>query len=154
MPDRPTPGSPQDWLARAKSDLTFVLLPLPVGAFYEDLCSWAEGQSDDLAWGTGRERGSFSFHYHQDGKPVSVFSVLTDGELWLNLNSMAPKLPLEVLQEFHRALHEIPGFAHIPADFGEWPVVRVGRVFVNQPEALAAFKSAVVQLGKRIHPVG
>ena len=47
--DRPTPGTPQDWLARARSDLALACLPLPQGAFYEDLCfhaqavvSWAE----------------------------------------------------------------------------------------------------------------
>jgi hypothetical protein len=36
--DRPIPGTPQDWLARAKSDLAFACLPLPEGAFHEDLC--------------------------------------------------------------------------------------------------------------------
>jgi len=32
------PGSPQDWLAHAKSDLILARQPLPEGAFYEDLC--------------------------------------------------------------------------------------------------------------------
>jgi HEPN domain-containing protein len=36
------PGSPQDWLARAKSDLILARLPLPEGAFYEDLCFHAQ----------------------------------------------------------------------------------------------------------------
>jgi HEPN domain-containing protein len=40
--DRPIPGSPQDWLAHARSDLTFVRLPLPEGALYEDLCFHAQ----------------------------------------------------------------------------------------------------------------
>ena len=40
--DRPIPGTPQDWLARAKGDLAFVRLPLPEGAFYEDLCFHAQ----------------------------------------------------------------------------------------------------------------
>jgi hypothetical protein len=31
--DRPIPGSPQDWLAHARSDLMFARLPLPEGAF-------------------------------------------------------------------------------------------------------------------------
>lgn len=41
-PVRPMPGSPQDWLARAKSDLILARLPLPEGAFYEDLCFHAQ----------------------------------------------------------------------------------------------------------------
>lgn len=35
---RASPGTPQDWLARAKGDLALARLPLPQNAFYEDLC--------------------------------------------------------------------------------------------------------------------
>ena len=35
-PGRQIPGTPQDWLARARSDLAFARLPLPEGAFFED----------------------------------------------------------------------------------------------------------------------
>lgn len=39
MPDdREIPGSPADWLARARSDLALARVPLPEGAVYEDLC--------------------------------------------------------------------------------------------------------------------
>jgi HEPN domain-containing protein len=41
-PDKMIPGTPQDWLARAKSDLAFARLPLPEGAFYEELCFHAQ----------------------------------------------------------------------------------------------------------------
>jgi hypothetical protein len=37
-PDRATPGSAQDWLARARSDLAIAQSPLPDRAFLEDLC--------------------------------------------------------------------------------------------------------------------
>jgi HEPN domain-containing protein len=36
--DRPIPGSPQEWLARARGDLALARAPLPIGGFYEDLC--------------------------------------------------------------------------------------------------------------------
>jgi HEPN domain-containing protein len=36
--DKEIPGSPREWLLRAKSDLAFARAPLPEGAFYEDLC--------------------------------------------------------------------------------------------------------------------
>ena len=36
--DRPVPGSAEDWLARAEGDLVLARVPLPEGAFYEDLC--------------------------------------------------------------------------------------------------------------------
>lgn len=40
--DRCTPGTPGDWLARAKGDLALARLPLPQGGFYEDLCFHAQ----------------------------------------------------------------------------------------------------------------
>lgn len=36
--DRPVPGSAEDWLMRAEGDLALAKVPLPQGAFYEDLC--------------------------------------------------------------------------------------------------------------------
>lgn len=40
--DRPIPGSPQEWLARARGDLALARVPLPPGGFYEDLCFHAQ----------------------------------------------------------------------------------------------------------------
>ncbi len=40
--DRPVPGSAEDWLARAEGDLALARVPLPEGAFYEDLCFHAQ----------------------------------------------------------------------------------------------------------------
>jgi HEPN domain-containing protein len=40
--DRPAPGTPQDWLVRARGDLVLARQPLPQGAFYEDLCFHAQ----------------------------------------------------------------------------------------------------------------
>ena len=36
--ERETPGSPKEWLARARSDLALAKIPLPSGGAYEDLC--------------------------------------------------------------------------------------------------------------------
>jgi HEPN domain-containing protein len=65
MPDRPAPGSPQGWLARAKSDLAFALLPLPVGAFYEDLCFHAQQAAEKALKAVYRRHG-WSFRYTHD----------------------------------------------------------------------------------------
>ena len=40
--DRPIPGSPQEWLARARGDLALACAHLPLGGFYEDLCFHAQ----------------------------------------------------------------------------------------------------------------
>jgi HEPN domain-containing protein len=36
--DKPVPGSAEDWLTRAEGDLALAKVPLPAGAFFEDLC--------------------------------------------------------------------------------------------------------------------
>jgi HEPN domain-containing protein len=40
--DRSIPGSPQEWLARARGDLALARAPLPPGGFYEYLCFHAQ----------------------------------------------------------------------------------------------------------------
>ncbi len=37
-PERQMPGSPDDWVRRARSGLALAKVPLPEGALYEDLC--------------------------------------------------------------------------------------------------------------------
>ncbi|QXD16597.1 HEPN domain-containing protein [Rhodocaloribacter litoris] len=41
-PESPTPGSPADWLRRARSDLTLARLSPPDGVLREDLCFHAQ----------------------------------------------------------------------------------------------------------------
>jgi len=41
-PQRAQPGSPADWLARARSNLALARQPKPEGAFWEDLCFQAQ----------------------------------------------------------------------------------------------------------------
>jgi len=63
--DRPIPGTPQDWLARARSDLTFSRLPLPKGAFYEDLCFHAH-QAAEKALKAVYQYHGWTFRYTHD----------------------------------------------------------------------------------------
>jgi len=63
--DRPIPGSPQDWLARVKSDLTLARLPLPDGAFYEDLCFHGQQAAEKALKGVYQYHG-WTFRYTHD----------------------------------------------------------------------------------------
>jgi HEPN domain-containing protein len=63
--DRPAPGTPQDWLARAKSDLALARLPLPPGAFYEDLCFHAQQAAEKALKAVYRYHG-WTFRYTHD----------------------------------------------------------------------------------------
>jgi HEPN domain-containing protein len=63
--DRPIPGSPQDWLARAKGDLAIARAPLPEGAFYEDLCFHAQQAAEKALKAVYRHNG-LAFEYTHD----------------------------------------------------------------------------------------
>jgi HEPN domain-containing protein len=62
---RPSPGTPQDWLARAKGDLALARLPLPQNAFYEDLCFHAQ-QAAEKALKAVYQHHGWTFRYTHD----------------------------------------------------------------------------------------
>ncbi len=62
---RPAPGTPQDWLARAKSDLALARLPLPPDALYEDLCFHAQ-QAAEKALKAIYQYHGWTFRYTHD----------------------------------------------------------------------------------------
>jgi len=68
--DRPVPGTAQDWMARAKSDLALARVPLPEGAFYEDLCYHAQQAAEKALKAVYQHRG-WLFRYIHDLKELS-----------------------------------------------------------------------------------
>jgi HEPN domain-containing protein len=62
---RPIPGSPQEWLARARGDLALARAPLPPGGFYEDLCFHAQ-QAPEKALKAVYLHGGWTFRYVHD----------------------------------------------------------------------------------------
>jgi HEPN domain-containing protein len=63
--DRNTPGSPAAWLARAHGDLAIAKVPLPAGAFYEDLRSHAQQAAEKAIKAVYAHRG-LPFRYVHD----------------------------------------------------------------------------------------
>ena len=63
--DRPIPGSAEDWLARARGDLAIAKVPLPVGAFFEDLCFHAQ-QAAGKALNAVYQHHEWPFSYTHD----------------------------------------------------------------------------------------
>lgn len=63
--DKHPPGSPEDWLARAEGDLAIAGVPLPKGAFYEDLCFHAQ-QAAEKALKAVYVRHGLRFQYTHD----------------------------------------------------------------------------------------
>ncbi len=64
-PERPVPGSPADWLQRARSDLALAGVSLPDDAFYEDLCFHAQQAAEKAIKGVYRAHQR-EFRYTHD----------------------------------------------------------------------------------------
>jgi len=60
-----TPGSPSDWLRRARSDLALAKAPLPAGALYEDLCFHAQQAAEKAVKAAYRAK-RHEFRYTHD----------------------------------------------------------------------------------------
>jgi len=116
-----------------------------------DLYKWSVASADRIFFGTGKGKGSFTFHYLKDRKAFSVFSVYTDGYLCLNYGWLSPKVKPSVIEEFHQAMHSISSLKDIPANFSAWHSTEIATAFLNQPGTLEQFKAAVESLGHRIH---
>jgi HEPN domain-containing protein len=67
--DRHAPGTPQDWLVRARSDLALARLPLPQDALYEDLCFHAQ-QAAEKALKAVYQCHGWTFRYTHDLKEL------------------------------------------------------------------------------------
>jgi len=111
----------------------------------KDLYKWSEENADRIWFGTGKETGSFTFHYLRAGRTISPFTIFTNGKLWLNYGWLLGPLTQDTLEQFHKMIHEIPAMQHIPNIFaGKWPSIKVEAL--KDPENLRKFKQAVLWL--------
>jgi hypothetical protein len=116
-----------------------------------DLYKWSIDTADRIWFGTGKETGSFTFHYLKDGKTISIFTIYTNGKLTLNYGWLVKPLQKETLEGFHNAIHEIPTFRQVPSDFAnKWPAVKLDAI--KNPEYLEKFKGAVLWVRTQIKP--
>lgn len=65
MPPDSKPGSPQDWLERAKGKLAIAQQPLPQGGYWEDLCYMAQ-QATELSLKAVYQQNEWRFAYVHD----------------------------------------------------------------------------------------
>jgi len=147
---KPT-GGRKKWTEEQFFEAIQKKLPLEVVEVVRNLYEWSQTSADRVQFGTGTGKGSFTFHYLKDGKTVSVFSIYTNGNLYLNYGMFSTKVKQDVVQEFHTSIHKIPSFRNIPADFSTWHSIAIADAFLKQPDAVEQFKTAVMVLGDKVH---
>lgn len=112
-----------------------------------DIYDWSKDEADRIWFGTGKELGSFTFHYMRDSETISIFSIHTNGRITLNYGSLSQKISSQRMEEFHRRIQEIPAFSKIPDDYSKWPSVRIEKLTKSDVEKV---KQAVIWLKKSI----
>ena len=70
-PERYAPGSPRDWMDRARRDLALARAPLPDGALYEDLCYHAQQAAEKALKAIYRSRKSEFRYTHNIGELIN-----------------------------------------------------------------------------------
>ncbi|MDR3576952.1 MAG: hypothetical protein P4L50_24065 [Anaerolineaceae bacterium] len=147
---RPSGGSRVRWTDERFFATISEKLPSEVVKIIRDIYDWTKANSRRVWFGAGAETGSFTFHYLQNEKTVSMFSVYTTGNITINYGWLSTQVDIAIVQNMHKSLTAIPGFRQIPADFTRWPSVKTQEVFVNKPEALSQFKAAIEEFGKNL----
>jgi len=115
----------------------------------KDIYEWSRDEADRIWFGTGKETGSFTFHYLNEGKTISVFTIYTNGRLMLNYNWLSPQISEEMMKEFHERIHAIPTLSRIPSDFTKFPTIKVLEAF-RDLENISEFKGVVKWLGDQL----
>jgi RecB family endonuclease NucS len=121
-----------------------------ITSLIRELYNWSRGKADRVSWGTGKEKGSFTFHYLQNGSTYSMFSIYTNGALTLNFGHLTSVLSRQAIREFREEISTIPQFEFLSSDSRSFPTIRVKDALMNQPETLRRFKLAIEDFARTI----
>jgi len=117
----------------------------------KNLYGWVQQKADRLWFGTGIEKGSFTFHYLVDGKTVSIFSIYTDALMVINYGWILHQVGTELADAFRQEVTAIPAFSRLRGNMEGWPYVRIGETLVGRPDDVRRFKTLVENFGQQIH---
>ena len=123
--------------------------PAGVVRIVEDVYKWSKENANRVWFGTGVEKGSFTFHYLKEGKTISIFSVYTHDNFILNYGWLLPVLGEEIMKEFHQRIIKIPPFKNTPNDFNRWPSFKISEISKNS-EDIEAFEREVLWLKEKL----
>ena len=115
------------------------------------LYDFTNSNADSINWGTGASLGSFTFRKLGYETLVSIFTVQSDGWIYLNFGEMKGKEVNEnILESFRAELNNIPGI-NIPEEaisIGRFPSITAE--ILTEAENLKNFQDAVLALCQQI----
>ena len=115
-----------------------------------NLLEFTKSNADKWVWGSGATRGSFTFLKFKNETRISIFTVFSDGQMWLNFGWMWDRVASESLEFFKDTLNQISGI-NIPEDAissAKFPSIEVK--VLAQRYGLQRFEEAVLSLCQKI----
>ena len=128
QPPSPAPGTPQEWLMRARAKLVLARQPLPAGAMWEDVCYWTQ-QAAELAIKAVYQQHGWSFPFIHDL-----------AELLKGLEDHGLSIPAEVREArkltVYATLARYPGLASPVTQTHHAEAVRIAEAVVAWAESM------------------
>lgn len=106
-----------------------------------DLHSWSKATADRVYYGTGKSKGSFTFHFLPEGRTLSVFSIYTDGIMTINYGYLSRQAGPSEVEAFHSQLHQRPSFSVLQYREGGFPSIDIAGLSTDD---IGSFKTIVL----------
>lgn len=110
------------------------------------LLEFCYDQASYVYWGTGKEKGSFTFHHIQDEAKYSLFTVYSDDRIQINFGYLKNRLEVNKIAIYWEKIEEIGGLKalQVKDDFQCWPTMSLEQAFPREDD-LIEFENAVVE---------
>lgn len=143
--DRSLTSRRRTWTERELLESIDTNLANDVASVIKTIYAWAKETADKVWLGTGIQKGSFTYHFVNDGKTISVFTIYADGSINLNIPYMNGKIAKQSLDRFYKTVKSIRVFEDIPSDYTRWSTRRITPDYWTDDE-FETFKSAILRI--------
>ncbi|TKJ42721.1 hypothetical protein CEE36_06465 [candidate division TA06 bacterium B3_TA06] len=115
-----------------------------------NLYEFSKKEADIVSWGTGAVNGSFTFKVRSASRTPSIFSLFTNGFLYINFGYLSPVAKENDMEILRNKLNEIPGVSIEAKNFSEYyPTFKFE--LLRDESALRIFKEAVLWMRDVLH---
>ncbi len=116
----------------------------------DDLLTFTEKHAPGgIGFGSGKDKGSFTYYCTRGGVRASIFSVYSNGDISINLGAMEKIFAPEEIGEFQIKLANIPALRSIEESDKYWNTYKLGVDFTNleEMEVLKQYVLALNNMG-------
>ena len=110
------------------------------------LYEWASREADAVFLGRGSQTASFTFHFREGSRAISVFTMYADGRMTVNYEYLSKTVDVEQLQAFDHLLRRHAPFDRMPRKTTGFVSVSVKDMVLAGEASVAHLKDSVLSL--------